>query len=45
MEKKIFSSASVLYASKIFELMMNTVAKKEEAKAKTKIKICPQMFS
>ena len=31
-EKKIFSSASVLYASKIFEEMMKVVTKKEEAK-------------
>ena len=30
MEKKIFSSASVLYASKIFEQMMKVVSKKEE---------------
>ena len=29
-EKKIFSSASVLYASKIFEQMMKVVSKKEE---------------
>ena len=28
-EKKIFSSASVLYAAKIFEEMMNVVSKKE----------------
>ncbi len=33
-EKKIFSSASVLYASKIFEQMMTTVAEKEENKPK-----------
>ncbi len=33
-DKKIFSSASVLYASKIFELMMNYVSTKEEAKEK-----------
>ena len=33
-EKKIFSSASVLYASKIFEQMMNVVSKKEELKEK-----------
>ena len=32
MEKKIFSSASVLYASKIFEEMMKVVTIKEEAK-------------
>ena len=31
-EKKIFSSASVLYASKIFEQMMNSVSQKEEKK-------------
>ena len=31
-EKKIFSSASVLYASKIFEEMMNVVSEKETAK-------------
>ena len=31
-EKKIFSSASVLYASKIFEEMMKVVTIKEEAK-------------
>lgn len=31
-EKKIFSSASVLYASKIFEEMMNVVTTKEENK-------------
>lgn len=30
--KKIFSSASVLYASKVFEQMMNTVSVKEETK-------------
>ena len=30
-EKKVFSSASVLYASKIFEQMMNKVSKKAEA--------------
>ena len=30
MNKKIFSSASVLYASKIFELIMNTVSTKDE---------------
>ena len=30
MEKKIFSSASVLYASKIFEQMMKVVSKKED---------------
>lgn len=33
-EKKIFSSASVLYASKIFEQMMNVVSSKEEMKTK-----------
>ncbi len=33
-EKKIFSSASVLYASKIFEQMMNVVNNKEEIKHK-----------
>ncbi len=33
-EKKIYSSASVLYASKIFEEMMNTVTVKEEQKHK-----------
>lgn len=31
-EKKIFSSASVLYASKVFEQMMGVVSKKEERK-------------
>ena len=31
MEKKIFSSASVLYASKIFEQMMKVVSKKEDS--------------
>lgn len=31
-EKKIFSSASVLYASKIFEQVMNVVSTKEETK-------------
>ncbi len=31
-EKKIFSSASVLYASKIFEQMMKVVSNKEETK-------------
>lgn len=36
-EKKIFSSASVLYASKIFEQMMNYVTVKEEAKDKQNI--------
>ena len=36
-EKKIFSSASVLYASKIFEQMMTAVAIKEEAKEKKNI--------
>jgi hypothetical protein len=36
-EKKIFSSASVLYASKIFEQMMNVVSKKEENKTKAGI--------
>ncbi len=34
LEKKIFSSASVLYASKIFEQMMNFVNTKEATKAK-----------
>ena len=34
MEKKIFSSSSVLYASKVFELMMNSVNTKEEIKQK-----------
>lgn len=33
-EKKIYSSASVLYASKIFEQMMNLVSTKEESKKK-----------
>ncbi len=33
-EKKIYSSASVLYASKIFEKMMNAVTVKEENKPK-----------
>lgn len=33
-DKKIFSSASVLYASKIFEQMMNIVSTKEETKQK-----------
>lgn len=33
-EKKIFSSASVLYASKIFEQMMNFVSTKEETQPK-----------
>ncbi len=33
-EKKIFSSASVLYASKIFEQMMNVVNTKETTKTK-----------
>lgn len=33
-DKKIFSSASVLYASKIFEQMMNVVSTKEETKPK-----------
>ena len=33
-DKKIFSSASVLYASKIFEQMMNVVSTKEETKQK-----------
>ena len=33
-EKKIYSSASVLYASKIFEQMMNSVSLKEENKPK-----------
>ncbi len=32
LEKKIFSSASVLYASKVFEQMMSVVSKKEERK-------------
>lgn len=36
-DKKIYSSASVLYASKIFEQMMNTVSAKEESKEKTNI--------
>lgn len=31
-EKKIFSSASVLYASKVFETMMKVVTEKEETK-------------
>lgn len=31
-EKKIFSSASVLYASKVFEQMMSVVTRKEEKK-------------
>ncbi len=33
-DKKIYSSASVLYASKIFEQMMNVVSHKEEIKPK-----------
>ncbi len=33
-EKKIYSSASVLYASKIFEQMMNVVSNKEESHKK-----------
>ncbi len=33
-DKKIYSSASVLYASKIFEKMMNVVSHKEEIKPK-----------
>ena len=33
-EKKIYSSASVLYASKVFEEMMNSVNEKEEQKHK-----------
>ncbi|MCD7878566.1 MAG: SEC-C domain-containing protein [Candidatus Gastranaerophilales bacterium] len=36
-EKKIFSSASVLYASKIFEQMMNTVSAKETEQKKSGI--------
>ena len=36
-EKKIFSSASVLYASKIFEQMMNMVSEKENKKEKSNI--------
>lgn len=36
-EKKIFSSASVLYASKAFEQIMTTVSKKEENKTDEKI--------
>ncbi len=36
-EKKIYSSASVLYASKIFEQMMALVEKNEEIKEKAKI--------
>lgn len=36
-EKKIFSSASVLYASKVFEQMMNVVSKKETIKDKSNI--------
>ena len=36
-EKKIFSSASVLYASKIFEEMMNVVSEKETAKDNSNI--------
>ncbi|MBQ9245908.1 SEC-C domain-containing protein [bacterium] len=36
LEKKIFSSASVLYSSRIFELMMNYVSIKEESKEKQK---------
>jgi uncharacterized protein YecA (UPF0149 family) len=31
-EKKIYSSASVLYASKVFEVMMGFVSKKEDKK-------------
>ncbi len=36
-EKKIFSSASVLYSSKIFEQMMSTVTQKEDNKQKENI--------
>ncbi len=36
-EKKIYSSASVLYASKIFEQMMNLVSKKTETAKKENI--------
>ena len=36
-EKKIFSSASVLYASKIFEEMMNVVSEKETSKSNENI--------
>ncbi len=37
LEKKIFSSSSVLYSSKIFEQMMNKVQQNEELKEKTNI--------
>ena len=33
-EKKVYSSASVLYASKVFEQMMKSVTVKEEQKPK-----------
>ena len=36
-DKKIYSSASVLYASKIFEQMMNFVSNKEESNKKNGI--------
>lgn len=36
-EKKIYSSSNVLYASRVFEQMMNLVAKKEEHKINNEI--------